>query len=88
MDIERFTFNPLGNQATKLVYWDEEAYASEFIVSPGSQKSDATDNQAQGDVATGADGDGLAKAKKRKAEASSAAKPKKVRTSRSPDSLS
>ena len=88
MDIDRFTFNPLGNQATKLVYWDDEAYASEFLVSPGSPNADAADMQAQGDVATGAEGDGLAKAKKRKAETSSAAKPKKVRTSRSPETLS
>ena len=30
-DSDRFTFSPLSNTATKLMYWDEAAYASELV---------------------------------------------------------
>ncbi|EEH35626.2 rna-binding protein [Paracoccidioides lutzii Pb01] len=30
---ERFTFSPLGNPSMKLAYWDENAYATELMVS-------------------------------------------------------
>lgn len=89
MDVESFTFSPLSNPATKLMYWDEEAYASELIVSPGSPKPDAGDNHgrsAADEAAAAAEGEGLvksgkdveAKIKKRKAESNTSAKPKKV----------
>ena len=88
-DTERFTFTPLGNPATKLVYWDGEAWASELIVSTGSPKLAPSDNQIRSvadEAAAAAEGEGLvkldkgneAKARKRKAEASAAAKQKKA----------
>ncbi|KAL8652206.1 MAG: hypothetical protein Q9226_004363 [Calogaya cf. arnoldii] len=91
-DPDRFCFNPLGNTATRLAYWDKEAYASQLLVSSGSAKSSAgaADAQAMSSAdlaAAAAEGEGLvqpgkeseAKAKKRKAEAANAtAKPKKT----------
>jgi len=90
-EFERFTFSPLGNPATKLVYWDEEAWASELIVSVGSPEPGETsgENQVQmaaNEAATAAGKEGLlkpgketeAKAKKRKADAIATAKQKKV----------
>lgn len=88
---ERFTLSPLNNTATKLAYWDQEAYVSELIVSaaePG-KVSGTVENQARSasdKAAAAAEKEGLikvsreteAKAKKRKAEASAAAKQKKV----------
>ena len=90
-EIEYFTFSPLGNTATKLAYWDEEAWASELVVSTGSPVLGAA--TGEGDVRSSADQAALAaqseglvkpgtenetKAKKRKAETSANAKPKKV----------
>ena len=88
---ERFIFSPLGNTATKLAYWDEEAYASELVVSlAGSERSTATlETQARSAAdraAAAAENEGLLrpgketdiKAKKRKAEATAATKAKKV----------
>lgn len=89
--IERFTFSPLGNSATKLAYWDEGAWASEVVVSTSSPKLSAATSEGQvrsaaDQAAAAAENEGLlkpgkeaeAKAKKRKAEASAAAKQKKV----------
>ena len=90
-ETEQFAFSPLGSSATKLAYWDEEAYVSELMVSPGSPKP----NVASGDgqvpsaadlAAAAAENEGLvapgkeseAKAKKRKAEAKEATPQKKV----------
>lgn len=88
---ERFTFSPLGNAATKLAYWDQEAWASELVVSTGSLKPVAgtTDVQvrtAADQAAAAAENEGLlksdkeaeAKTKKRKAENSASDKLKKV----------
>ena len=90
-DIERFTFYPLGNTATKLVYWDEEAWASELIISTGPLISDEAGGEGQvrstaDEAAAAAEKEGLvksgketdAKAKKRKAEIKDVAKQKKV----------
>ncbi len=87
----RFTFSPLGNTATKLAYWDEEAWVSESVVSTGSPKLGTALNEGQArssadQAAAAAENEGLlkagtegeAKTKKRKADASAAAKPKKV----------
>ena len=86
--VDRFTFHPLGNTATKLAYWDEEAFASELVISSGSpnalaegQSKSATDEASAatengGLVKPTKDAD--AKAKKRKADSNSASKPKKV----------
>lgn len=91
---ERFTFSPLGNTATKLAYWDEDAWASELVVSTGSLKmgSAASEGQirsAADQAAAAAENEGLlkpgkeadARAKKRKAEVNAAAKQKKVDSS-------
>lgn len=94
-ETERFTFSPLGNTATKLAYWDEDAWASELVVSTGSPKLAAGEGQvrsAADQAAAAAENEGLlkpgkeadARVKKRKAEANAAAKQKKVAlTSRS-----
>ena len=89
---ERFTFNPLGNNATKIAYWDEEAYVSELIVSmpieeKAKQTSETRVKSASDKAAAAAEKEGLvapgketeAKAKKRKTEANASAKSKKVR---------
>ena len=91
-DNDQFTFSPLSNTATKLVYWDEEAYVSELAVSSGSPKLASTTGDSQvpsaSDLAAAAAaGEGLiesgkepeAKIKKRKAETNTAGKQKKVR---------
>ncbi|KAL8863532.1 MAG: hypothetical protein Q9178_000213 [Gyalolechia marmorata] len=92
-DPDEFCFNPLSNTATKLAYWDKEAYVSQLAVSSGSPKlsKGAAESQAKSAAdlaAAAAEGEGLVqpgketevKAKKRKAEAASsaAAKPKKT----------
>lgn len=89
-DPDEFCFHPLGNTATKLAYWDKEAYVSELVVSSGSPKQSAAEYQAKSAAdlaAAAAEGEGLvqpgketeAKARKRKADvAAVAAKPKKV----------
>ncbi|KAL8820822.1 MAG: hypothetical protein Q9223_001046 [Gallowayella weberi] len=83
-DPDECCFNPLGNSATKLAYWDKEAYVSVMVVSPGSPKPSAAESQSKSAAdlaAAAAEGEGLvqpgkeneAKAKKRKAEAATAA---------------
>lgn len=88
---ERYTFSPLGNTATKLAYWDEDAWASELVVSTGSPKLGSATSEGQvrsaaDQAAAAAENEGLlkpgkeadARVKKRKAEANAAAKQKKV----------
>ncbi|KAI4118238.1 MAG: hypothetical protein LQ345_001680 [Seirophora villosa] len=91
-DPDKFCFSPLGNAATKLAYWDKEAYASVLLVASGAsqQATAATESitkSAADLAAAAAEGEGLLppgkeaelKAKKRKAEAATAAaKPKKT----------
>ena len=90
-ETQRFTFSPLGNTATKLAYWDQDAWASELVVSTGSPKpgSAVVEGQirsAADQAAAAAEKEGLlksgveaeARVKKRKAEASATAKQKKV----------
>ena len=88
-ETQRFTFSPLGNTATKLAYWDEDAWASELVVSTGSPRLVAGEGQvrsAADQAAAAAENEGLlkpgkeadARVKKRKAEANAAAKQKKV----------
>lgn len=87
----KFTISPLGNTATKLAYWDEEAFVTELIVSTitptpaapiiENQARSASDRAAatvekEGLLKPGKETD--AKARKRKAEAIDANKPKKV----------
>ncbi|KAL8828730.1 MAG: hypothetical protein Q9191_002416 [Dirinaria sp. TL-2023a] len=88
-DTEHFTFSPLANAATKLAYWDEEAYVSELAVASGSPKpapGDLSAPSATDLAAAAAEKEGLlepakeseAKTKKRKADAGAAGKPKKT----------
>ncbi|KAL9639953.1 MAG: hypothetical protein Q9204_000903 [Flavoplaca sp. TL-2023a] len=85
-DPDEFCFNPLGNTATKLAYWDKEAYVSQLAVSsgPADLSTGAVDSQVKSSAdiaAAAAEGEGLlqsgkeneVKAKKRKAEATNAA---------------
>ena len=89
---ERFVFSPLGSTATKLAYWDEDAYVSELVVTEApdemssatleARMKTATDKAAaaaekEGLVAPGKETEG--KAKKRKAEAKDPGKLKKVK---------
>lgn len=88
---EKFTFSPLSNPATKLAYWDDEAWVSELVVSSVTPKQtvSTTENQtrtAPDRAAAAAENEGLVKpgkenetkVKKRKAETNEATKPKKV----------
>ncbi|MCJ1396253.1 hypothetical protein MMC18_009142 [Xylographa bjoerkii] len=88
---KRFVFSPLGNTATKLAYWDEDAYVSELVVTePPDETSsgtlDARVKTAADKAAAAAEKEGLvipgketdAKAKKRKAEAKDSGKLKKT----------
>lgn len=90
-ETERFMFSPLGNTATKLAYWDEDAWASELVVSTASPKLSSAVGEGQvrsaaDQAAAAAENEGLlkpgkeadTKVKKRKAETSTAAKQKKV----------
>ena len=90
-DTDRFTFSPLSNAATKLAYWDDEAYVSEMIVSSGSPRANVGSGDSQipsaaDRAAAAAENEGLVapgkesevKAKKRKAEVKEAASQKKV----------
>ena len=90
-ETDRFTFSPLSNTATKLAYWDEEAYVSELVVSSGSPRPNVGSGDGQipsaaDRAAAAAENEGLVapgkesevKAKKRKAEAKEAASQKKV----------
>ena len=86
-----FTFSPLGNAATKLAYWDEEAWASVLVVStsslqPGEAGRDGHARSNADEAAAAAEKERLVgpgketetKTKKRKADAKDAAKQKKV----------
>ncbi|MCJ1437263.1 hypothetical protein MMC27_006649 [Xylographa pallens] len=88
---ERFVFSPLSNTATKLAYWDEDAYVSELVVTeaPDERSSATLEGQvktATDKAAAAAEKEGLvapgkeieAKAKKRKAEAKDPGKLKKT----------
>ena len=90
-ETERFTISPLGNSATKLAYWDEEAWVNELVVSTGSPKLGTATNEGHArssadQAAAAAENEGLVKpvtegetkTKKRKADAAATAKPKKV----------
>ncbi|KAI4087581.1 MAG: hypothetical protein LQ339_008869 [Xanthoria mediterranea] len=85
-DPAEFCFHPLGNAATKLAYWDKEAYVSQLVVSSGSANLSTGAGDPQGKTsadlaAAAAEGEGLVqpgkesevKAKKRKADAANAA---------------
>lgn len=68
--IDRFTFSPLANPALKLMYWDQEAYVTELVIStkdldPQPKPERATASQSESQLKSAKDAD---KAKKRKAE--------------------
>ena len=87
---ETFTFSPFGNRATRLQYWDDNAYASELVISVPEAKpvyvTEAQSKSAVDEAALAAQREGLvaageeaeAKAKKRKAEIKDSSKTKKV----------
>ena len=90
-DTEQFTFSPLGNTGIRLAYWDQDAWASELVVSTGSPRlcgltAEAQSRSAADQAAAAAEKEGLLepgkeaeiKSKKRKAEASGSSKQKKV----------
>ncbi|KAL4946100.1 hypothetical protein BDV06DRAFT_235347 [Aspergillus oleicola] len=70
---EKFTFSPLNNPAMKLMYWDEDAYVNELMVSTEEapqQPKPAVQGQSDPKTKDPAASD---KAKKRKADATSTA---------------
>ena len=87
---ERFTFSPIGNAATRLAYWDEDAYVSELVINIPDGKPAKTGEtairSAVDKAAAAAEKEGLvaagketeAKARKRKADAADATKQKKT----------
>lgn len=80
---DRFTFSPLNNPSAKLMYWDEEGYVSELILSSGEEEisqepakdSKEVENQRDSQSKGAKDAD---KAKKRKADADASANAKKL----------
>ena len=87
---ETFTFSPFGNTATRIQYWDDNAYASELVVTVPEEKplqeSESLVKSAADEAALAAQKEGLvaagdeaeARAKKRKVEAKDSSKAKKV----------
>ncbi|KAJ5632798.1 G-patch domain protein [Penicillium lividum] len=76
---QRFTFSPLNNSALKLMYWDDNAYVTEFQVSaeeaaPSQIKTEKSTGNQEGSKATKE----TEKAKKRKAEPVDMEKAKKL----------
>lgn len=77
-ELIKFTFSPLSNAATRLMYWDESAYASEFVVAAmdhctGSSRKNENEHarlaaaaQNEGLIKAGKDGE--PKSKKRRVE--------------------
>jgi RNA-binding protein 5/10 len=80
----RFTFSPLSNSATKLMYWDEAAYVNEFSTvlpePPAKRKESERDKLAAAAAKEGlvTEKDGESRSKKRKIEKESATSSKKV----------
>ncbi|PQE05955.1 hypothetical protein CJF30_00004900 [Rutstroemia sp. NJR-2017a BBW] len=80
----RFTFSPLSNSATKLMYWDEAAYANEFSTvlpePPAKRKGSERERLAAAAAKEGlvTEKDGESRSKKRKIEKESASSSKKV----------
>ncbi|KAL4924519.1 putative G-patch domain protein [Aspergillus undulatus] len=68
---EKFTFSPLSNPAMKLMYWDEDAYASELTVSTEETQQAPKSEKPAGLSETKSKEP--EKAKKRKADAASSA---------------
>ena len=91
-DIGNVSFPSSSNSAMKLIYWDENARASELVVSSG----DDTRPQNRSDSNEAADKDALTKpgketevkVKKRKTESKEAEKLKKVYSFRPPHTKS
>lgn len=80
---DRFTFSPLNNPSLKLMYWDDDGYATELMLA--SNEDDFGQDQVQGEKSAGTQPDGQPKgpkdsekAKKRKADSAAAANAKKM----------
>ncbi|KAJ5116327.1 G-patch domain protein [Penicillium angulare] len=78
----RFTFSPLNNASLKLMYWDDDAYVTELVVSgeeetPFSQTKNEKPTAGQPDAQSKAVKEND-KAKKRKADATANEKAKKM----------
>ncbi|KAJ5594380.1 uncharacterized protein N7459_000588 [Penicillium hispanicum] len=76
----RFTISPLNNPSVKLMYWDDEGYVTELVVSAG--EDEAVQHRSKSDKAAGNQQDKGSKdsdkAKKRKADAAANANAKKL----------
>ncbi|KAJ5692292.1 hypothetical protein N7462_001715 [Penicillium macrosclerotiorum] len=79
----RFTFSPLGNPSLKLMYWDDEGYVAELMLSSG--EDDISQDHLKSSKASGTQQDAQSKApkdtekaKKRKADATTSANAKKL----------
>ncbi|KAI2786498.1 hypothetical protein POX_g08884 [Penicillium oxalicum] len=79
----QFTFSPLANPSAKLMYWDDEGYASELMLASGEENVEqdrptsakGPGSREQSDAKGARDSE---KAKKRKAEAAAGATAKKL----------
>ncbi|TVY36554.1 putative RNA-binding protein [Lachnellula subtilissima] len=76
-EFANFTFSPLSNAAVKLMYWDEAAYASEFVIATADQPTVSKNKETEhAKLAAAAAGEGLVapgkegepRSKKRKVE--------------------
>ncbi|TVY23135.1 putative RNA-binding protein [Lachnellula hyalina] len=76
-EFANFTFSPLSNAAVKLMYWDEAAYASEFVIATADQSTVSKNKETEhAKLAAAAAGEGLVvpgkegepRSKKRKVE--------------------
>lgn len=77
-----FTFSPLSNPSAKLMYWDDEGYVAELMLSNDEELSQ---DQLQNNKVAGGNGDGQAKGskdtdktKKRKADPAATSNAKKL----------
>ncbi|CAI7670627.1 unnamed protein product [Penicillium pancosmium] len=80
---EHFTFSPLANPSLKLMYWDDEGYVTELMLS--SPEDDVGHDQSKSDKAVTGQDEGQSKgqkdtekAKKRKADTTANANAKKL----------
>lgn len=80
---DHFTFSPLGNTGVKLMYWDDEAYLTELMLS--SPEVEAVQDQPKTEKPTDSQQDGQVKslketekAKKRKADSAPNSNAKKM----------
>ncbi|KAF7717040.1 Uncharacterized protein PECH_003142 [Penicillium ucsense] len=79
----QFTFSPLANPSARLMYWDDEGYASELVLTPGEENNDQERPRSARGIGSKDQSEAKGpresdKAKKRKADAAVGANAKKL----------